>query len=319
MLLIFSSTLSKKSFQLQLFVEEMKRRGLPCVVVDVHDIATNTKFSIQHSNDGAFLFEDGQKIISPQKVYVMNVWRTDSIIRLPPDFDKPQLIRNRVSQFVNDIRFIFEDCMWVPGRIEDIERADSKMRLFKEAVSCGLNVPRFTIDSPHYDGKFGIPVYKKSLGYPFSISYSKQKKKEVAVITTNLLVDKESDSVGDGLLWQWQAPILSSKQIRCHVVGNKIWSVMWDRGVCGVEDYRHTSNIKNEVINWKPHSLPAEISSQILKLMKNLSVCMASPEFLVDKNGDYILIDLNPCGDWYGFFSKIQRKEILDSIIQLCC
>ena len=94
---------------------------------------------------------------------------------------------------------------------------------------------------------------------------------------------------------------------------------MWDRGVCGVEDYRHTSNIKNEVINWKPHSLPAEISSQILKLMKNLSVCMASPEFLVDKNGDYILIDLNPCGDWYGFFSKIQRKEILDSIIQLCC
>ena len=106
--------------------------------------------------------------------------------------------------------------------------------------------------------------------------------------------------------------------MRCFVVNNKIWAAKWNNIAESNEssDYRYKNQIKKEKIIWSEYKLPADVSIATIALMKKLSLSIASPEFLLLDDGTHVFIDLNPTGDWCGFFSEEVNREIILALIE---
>lgn len=203
--------------------------------------------------------------------------------------------------------------------MEAVERAESKPFVLATAARIGLSVPRFTQDAFSPLSKISFSnMYRKSLGPPFTISFNREKALEVGITVSNSLVDNTAASATDQP-WQWQEFVDSSLQVRCFVIGDRIWAACRDRTghVMGI-DYRYLNEITEEDIIWKAYQLPAHTAERLITLMRTLNLTSASPEFLLRKKDmAHVLIDLNPCGDWFGYFSDAIHAEITASIATL--
>lgn len=308
MIAILCGSLTGVNFQANIISENLRKSGYENIVIDFHKIS-ETSMSLMESPNGLQMYVCGTEI-SPKVIYIANNIRTDSIINIPNEVIYPNAYRASLNQLFLDIRFGFENVQWFPGNYEGVKRGDSKPFLFSVARRCGLSVPKFTADSSFKPNISGI--CKKPLGFPFKLSINRKNGKEVGV--TGIIEFDENKMVNDGYLWQWQSLIRAQSQIRCLFVDGKIWSVIWGRGEKELCDFRDINQIKREEISWDQYSLPDEIVKKLSILMKSLGLRMSAPEFLIDQNGEHIFIDLNPCGDWYGFFPKNINEEIIQAI-----
>jgi hypothetical protein len=257
-------------------------------------------------------------VIDPELVWMSSLWRTDCIAFTPNSVKYPNAFRGKVAQFLQDLRFALEDRIWCPGAMEDLERADSKPKMLATASRLGIPTPGYTSDAyfppvaTHQSSRQGW--YRKNLGFPFTISFSQEGGVEVGVTTTNSLWNDASPP--DDQPWQWQEAIESIAQIRTYLVGNDVWAALWRRTTLSEKfvGFRSINESSTGEIKWEPYCLPSDIQERTVALCKELKLTMAAPEFLVTKTGEHVLIDLNPCGDWLGFFSEQEHNEIASSI-----
>lgn len=311
MIILLCCSLVGVNVQANLISENLRVLGCENVVIDFHKIS-ETNISLIESLEGLHLY-DCDREISPNIIYVVNNIRTDAVINIPNEVIYPNAHRVSLNQLFLDIRFGFENAKWFPGKYERIKSGDSKPFLFSLARKCGLCVPKLTTDSSFKPNISGI--CKKPLGFPFKLSINRNSGKEVGV--TGIIEFDESKMVNDGYLWQWQSLVAVQSQIRCFFVDGKIWSVAWKREKEDPCDFRYLNQIKGRNVPWEEYHLSKEIIKKLSILMKGLGLNMAAPEFLIDQYGEHVFIDLNPCGDWYGFFPENINKEIIHAITKM--
>ncbi len=308
MIILLCCSLTGVNVQANLISENLRISGCENTVIDFHKIS-ETNISLIESPEGLRIYTR-DKEISPKVIYVVNNIRTDAVINISNEVIYPNAHRVSLGQLFLDIRFGFENAKWFPGKYERIKSGDSKPFLFSLARKCGLCVPKFTIDSlfkPNIGG-----ICKKPLGFPFKLSINKNSGKEVGV--TGIIEFDENKMFYDGYLWQWQSLIATQSQIRCFFVDGKVWSVAWKREKEEPCDFRYINQIKGKKILWDQYFLPEEIIKKLSILMKSLGLNISAPEFLIDQYGEHVFIDLNPCGDWHGFFPENINKEIIQAI-----
>lgn len=68
---------------------------------------------------------------------------------------------------------------------------------------------------------------------------------------------------------------------------------------------------------WCDYVLPPQVEGSLKELTSRLGIQISCPEFLLKENGDHVFIDMNPCGDWAGFFEESVNLEISNHIAQL--
>lgn len=308
MIILICGSLVGINVQSNIISENLGKLGYENFIIDFHKISENN-LSLTESESGLRMYVHDREI-SPKIIYVVNNIRTDTVINIPNEVIYPNAYRVSLNQLFLDIRFGFEDSKWFPGNYERIKSGDSKPFLFSLARKCGLHVPKITIDSPFKPNIVGI--CKKPLGFPFKLSFSKNSSKEVGV--TGIVEFDENKMAYDGYAWQWQSLVTVRSQIRCFFVDGKVWSVVWKREKEEPCDFRYINQIKRGGVLWEEYHLPEEIIGKLSILMKKLGLNIAAPEFLTDQYGEHVLIDLNPCGDWYGFFPENINKEITNAI-----
>jgi hypothetical protein len=176
----------------------------------------------------------------------------------------------------------------------------------------GLSVPCFTRNSFQNPAE---ETFKKNLGFPFVVSLNRKKGFEVGVTTTNVTA---KGRIGRTLSpWQWQELIRSKEHVRCCVVGGRVWSVSSDYPANAdyAQDFRFLNQIREKEIEWKPYELPKMLALRLVELNKHLGISVSCPELLVrKKGGEPVLIDLNPCGDWWGFFTEDSNDSIASAL-----
>lgn len=302
-----------ESIQAKIISENLNSLGLENHVIDFHK-TTDTDLFIMESSRGLTVSVGGKKLL-PKVIYVANNIRTDAVINIPKQINYPQVYRSRLAQLFTDIRFALKDAYWLPGDHENIIGGDSKPFLFSIARRCGLLIPEVTVNSNFPTG-YSSDFCKKPLGFPFQLSINRQSGKEVGI--TGIVEFSADKAIGDGYYWQWQSSIKTKKQIRCFIADKRVWAVAWNRCDEGVlHDLRQVNQINASNIHWQEYNLPEEISDKLFILMDHLGLRMASPEFILDQHGRHILIDLNPCGDWYGFFPEHTNREIVQKITSI--
>lgn len=316
MVIIFSNSFSENDPQADRIAFDLLGNNVPCKIINPNLLDVDVEL-IQENGDVSLVLK-GQ-VCKPTTIYFCRMWRTDCLINLPPGCKYPSVFRSRVQQFLQDIRFAFENkAIWLPGKLESIERGESKPYMLATASRLGIKVPAFTRNgfTNNIHRENGL-IYRKNLGPPFVISYNVEKKEEVGVTTLNSAVQL-ARLESDDQPWQWQEAIRATAQIRCFVVGDQIWSVRWQRKPSeNLTDLRDVNQIQEKDLCWEPYDLPNKVLRRLRDLMSQLGLKIASPEFLVRDDGEHILIDLNPCGDWYGFFSEETHTEIVRSLVDL--
>lgn len=90
-----------------------------------------------------------------------------------------------------------------------------------------------------------------------------------------------------------------------------MWASRWKHSPRGREwDLRY----HQEVLHESPRFIPAEPDDQVAKklvaLVSSCGLTHAAPEILETRDGRMVLIDMNPCGDWIGFFGRRAESEI---------
>jgi len=308
MITILFGSLVGESKQVSAVSSSLTKCGYKNVLIDFHKINKDSLIVRESRKGLEVVFCD--EVISPNVVYVVNNIRIDSIINIPQSVVHPNSYRFSVEQLFMDVRFSFQEAVWFPGNYDDIERGDSKPFVLSMARKCGLCVPKLTINSRNIPP--GSLLCKKPLGFPFRITMNKNTGKEVGL--TGVVDFDDTRFICDDYFWQWQSLIEVKKQVRCYVFEKKIWSVLWKRNNDHHCDLRFKNQETCENIDWEEHELPIQISDRLLSLMEILGLKIAAPEFLIDEKGEYVFIDLNPCGDWYGFFPDKTNLEIIQTI-----
>lgn len=248
-------------------------------------------------------------------MYLSARWRSDSLVSIPGNTTYPNVFRSQIAQFLDDLRFAFEDIRWVPGKHESIERADSKPRVMACAARLGIKTPSFTVNSFEIDNSLGKKVFRKKLGFPFTVSVNTKKGVEVGVTTTGSQINL-GGPIKSKSPWQWQESITAISHVRCCIVEKRVWAVSSDypSRFSTPQDFRGLNETGLEDFGWKPIGLPDHLKTKLFSLNAELGISLSCPEFLVTRKGEMVFIDLNPCGDWFGFFQDSVNRDIAKTL-----
>jgi len=309
MILLFASSLQDFDPQITLLKKELANQGKPFVSINPLQPRELKDWSLEN-NGGVIsvMFRDSG--VEIDTVYLSRLWRTDCVIDLPVGCLYPTFFRYKIESFLLEMSFALQATNWFPGSLSNIQAAEAKCFLYKEASRCGLSVPEVTINS------FGEPKgenqwYRKVLGFPFGITLNQEIGQEVAITLLNNRGPYEDTCFE--FPWQWQIYVKPKFHIRCVAVGDKVWCCRTEEEPFGGRSLREVQSDMD--VEWTPFKLPEDLVSKLTNLLSRLGLSIACPEFLVDGAGDYVFIDLNPCGDWYGFFDTDTSDEIVRNIV----
>lgn len=253
----------------------------------------------------------GDTDITPSHIMLSRNLRVDCIIDVPTECNYPTLYRSKIQSFINDILICFRDSTWFPGTRCNVDVGECKPYVYDIAYQLGLKIPSVSVNAFEQENK-QLPEYRKILGPPFTITYDSSQGKEVAVT----LINNRNNCTGvGGIPWQWQYKINPQLHIRCAISREKVWSFSVPESILAGRSLREAQ--ETDGISWKSHTLPRNVVKATQNLLRHLGLKFACPEFLVDKSGKYVFIDLNPCGDWYGFGDEEISISIADHIVSM--
>lgn len=297
--------------QTQLLKNELTRRGMKVLVIHTHKLHKQN-ISVILSLKGETVFSINKHSIIIEKIIFTTNPRTDAILYPPSSIDYPIEWRYRVGSFIKEFFDLFEEKCY-PGTFLVTQKGESKMKVMQSASYAGLNIPTFSEISFENKKK---DRFIKPLGFPFIISNKKNSPEEICVTSFGGMAEK-SDNINYYPSIS-QTPISAHFHVRCFATTEKIFSSA--RKVLKSEvlvDFRQLNEQDDFNPKWSNITLSEKTQKSLKRLLQQFNLKWASPEFLVTKEGKEIFIDLNPCGDWYGFFTKKTRREIVKHIADI--
>jgi hypothetical protein len=291
-----------------------------CALIDpISMIGTDQSLAYHFNGSGSL-----SVIVNGQEEVIEAVfWNT----RARPDAAMPNsraayvgTYRSRLRQFLYDFS-VSINAPQFPANIPVVEAAESKILLLKAAKSHGLKVPDFTWNAFGKDASMKCfdyhgRTYRKVLGPPCVVLENGE-----PITTTNIALEKfDPDFPGAHQPWQFQKVVNFKKQIRCMVVGDKVWSAAWEHSPSGDQwDMRYYQEILGKQISFAEYDLPTNLKGRLVSLVKDLGLSHAAPEFLLAGDGSHYFIDMNPCGEWSCIFeteTELQIAEALSSLLK---
>lgn len=247
-------------------------------------------------NEQSFDFETIQSVYYRRNLD--NVVRNDKIHLYPT---KEHL------KFVQGLEYVLSHSHWVnkPSRNRD---ADFKINQLILAKRLGFNVPKKTcfgdlvppLENKNYILKTisGNLAYKSNRGRFYLIGTKNYKAEEFAGVA----------NLGCPNILQEYTP--KKYEIRATLVGAKIFAFRINSQETGnpstAIDFRNWSDsrLKFELIK-----MPREIEQKCLKLTKTLGLIYGAIDLIVDQNGNYVFLEINPAGQ-YGWLDALVQEKI---------
>ncbi|WP_328913274.1 MULTISPECIES: ATP-grasp ribosomal peptide maturase [unclassified Streptomyces] len=188
------------------------------------------------------------------------------------------------------------DCLWV-NHPQRNALAGVKPVALSMAVRCGLAVPRTLITNDAQEARAFIEALPghvaayKALG---SVGPSDSDGKPTALWTTQVCSGDLDDSVAL-TTHQFQEWITKAYEVRLTVVADRMFAAR----------IRTTSeqapvDIRTDYDShvYEPCDVPTAVASGVRRLLEAFGLRYAAIDFLVDDDGTWFLIDLNPNGQW---------------------
>lgn len=298
--------------QVKLITTRLRKNGQQYILLNTHSLNKRKSFSISAHKPG-MIYIDEKDCHLITKIYYATIPRVDAILEVPSNVSYPMEWRHRMDFFLDELLGFLESSTYsFPCTNYQMRLLDYKTLLTQKLNHYGVSTLFNNIQLSSKLIGANEEIFVKPTGYPFVVTNKRDLSYEVCVTRLG--------SIFDGKFNQYPAysmkAIEQSVHVRAFVSQSTSFAV--SREVEDTEsfvDYRLINNEgSNTKIKWDNFILPTSELMGIQRMMIDFNIKWLIPEYLIDRTGRYYLIDLNPAGDWYGYFDKSTRGKIANII-----
>ncbi|UPZ17992.1 grasp-with-spasm system ATP-grasp peptide maturase [Flavobacterium humidisoli] len=206
-------------------------------------------------------------------------------------------LRSELNAYTNSIFSFFKSKAWIPNVHLARRGGINKIDVLLKAKELGLSIPDTIIASSKEEVLNFIKEYKRIITKPISevapILYKttaiSMYTKEVKITDINKFPNRFFPSL-------FQKKIDKEFEVRTFIYKRYIYSI----AIFSQNDAQTNIDFRNynfELPNRNvPFLLPKEIETKLFKLMEEIGLNTGSIDIMLDKNGDYIFLEVNPVG-----------------------
>lgn len=295
-------TNSKDGEHSNVVITKLKDRGEKVFRFDVDKIGSGIGAELV-VNNGQFeciLFDENKSTLEfPQ---IKSIW-----YRRPNRFNldiKDPIQRNfcesELVDFLNGLWFSTKGVFWLNNPY-NLEKARKKVLQLKIAREIGLRIPKTTItNNPERVREFFIECNGKIIYKTLKESFLGYEDKGFHVPTTLLQEEHlQRLSLISRTPSLFQEYIEKSYEVRITIIGDKIFAAKIDSQSHPLTsiDWRHPDLI--DKIPYEPILIPEEVRVKCHQLMNIFGIQFGAFDFIVNRKGEYVFLEINPNGQWY--------------------
>lgn len=208
------------------------------------------------------------------------------------------------------------ECFWV-SRPEAIQRIDQKMLQLRLASTLGFVIPPTIVTTDPQAVRNFCATFDAVVAKPLGRGFIDENGNGSIIIFANRLSVADRDRLDAVKLapTMFQQLIPKHCDLRVTVVGQRIFAVEIHSLLGGpfTVDWRREPM---EQLRHVPHRLPSLLHNKVLDLVRACNLQFAALDFVVDLDGRYVFLELNPNGQW-AWIEQVLGMPISSAIVDL--
>ncbi len=308
---------NKEDITTDFIVQELKRRGIEYYRFNTEELSKTVEIDLDFEKERYMLIDK-----LDNKVYNLLEF-TDIYYRRPelPKYDDNELTEGEKSFLQVEIYYTLEGVYrllsgkhWF-NNVFAIRNAENKIYQLLLAKEVGLTVPA-TLISNHYESIERFLKYGNHIIKPVHNARVMDEKTPKIAYTSEITqtVKKEEAEFNINYL---QNNIEKSCDVRATFIGKKCYAVAIDSQK--LEETRVDWRNGEHILQHTPIVLPTDIREKCILLMERLGLNYGAVDFIMDKEGNYIFLEINPNGQW-AWIEHLTGLPMSKEIVKcLCC
>lgn len=207
-------------------------------------------------------------------------------------------IHNEIVFFLEGLYKILDKAFWL-NKVYDIRQAENKLYQLVVAEEVGLMVPCSLVTNipehaqEFYDGLGGQAIIKPIKS---GLMATDQDGGNSVIFTSQVKLDSDNIERIAPCPTYMQELLVKKADIRVTVVGKEVFAACI-----------HSQSQDESKVDWRKSSeplehsrieLPADVQEMCIRLMRRLALNFGALDFVLDAEGNYIFLEINPNGQW---------------------
>jgi len=304
-------------------IPKLEHRGCSVVRMNTDNFAENARFTVHGEdwNGSVQLHDSGRSFVLQE---VTAVWYRKPV----PIRSKAALAFEQAAEFANgeyesflrSLYALLGEAFWLSDYWR-IRLASQKLANLRLAQRIGLKTPPTIVTNDEAEARrFADRHDWKILAKPFALTTFKTDPNaptswdSFATIVSREMFDTLAPSIA-------LAPTMMQKyvdkeiELRVTVVGRRVFCASIDSQAHAYADQDWRA-VDAEELKHAAYSLPQEVVDKLLAINRAHGLQFSTHDIIVDKDGDYVWLEINPNGQW-AWVEQLAGLPISDAIAEL--
>ena len=307
---------NKEDVTTDFVVQELKQRNIDFYRFNTEDLSKSIEINLDFDNDQYLLIDKFEK-----KEYNLLEF-TDIYYRRPelPKYDDNNLTEGEKSFLQVEIYYTLEGVYRLLSKkhwfnnVYAIRNAENKIYQLLLAKEIGLTIPP-TLISNQYSHIRRFIEHGKHIIKPVHNARIMDEKHPQIVYTSEVTQEIKKEEAEFNINY-FQSKIEKRCDVRATFVGEKCYAVAIDSQF--LEDTCVDWRKGEHVLRHTPIELPHDIRTKCLLLMAKLDLNFGAIDFVLDDQGNYVFLEINPNGQW-AWIEHMTGLPISKEIVKCLC
>lgn len=299
-------------------VQRLKEREIGFYRFNTEDLLNSISLTFDFQSNSCLLYDKYLDDKINLKEFSAVYFRRPKV----PEFTINQLTEGEKGFLRKEFIYLLEgvykatrESYWV-SPLYAIREAENKVFQLELARSIGFNIPKSLISNSYHEcKKFYEDSNKNCVLKPIKSGLIEEDGSNSNVIFTSKLTEFPSNKERiESFPLFIQEEIEKEGDVRAIVVGNKVFATLihsQDHLETKTDWRRGEVNLKHTRI-----TLPSSLTNKCIELLVKLNLRFGAIDFVLDKNGDYFFLEINPNGQW-GWIENKTGYNISSEIVNL--
>lgn len=220
------------------------------------------------------------------------------------NYGEKKFVNNEIVYSLEGLYKILKNAFWISS-VFAIREAESKVHQLQVAKEIGFKIPDSLITN---NSKIAASFIKnnKTVIKPIKSGLIEDSRSQ-QVIFTSLITDTQEIERIKFCPTYFQRFINKTADVRVTVVGDEIFAALINSQEYDETkvDWRSSENLK---LKYERIVLPSNLKYMCLELTKKLNLNFGAIDFVIDQNGDFFFLEINPNGQWAWIERQLDYK-----------
>ncbi len=297
-------------------VRELQKKGISFYRFNTEEICNSVEVTLDFDKGMYLLFDKNEQ----QEYNLLSF--TDVYYRRPelPSYDIKNLSKGEIAFLQTEVYYVLEgiyrllaDKHWF-NNVYSIRDAENKIYQLLLAKQTGFSIPQSIISNSYVSSKAFLDTGKRIVKPVHNARILDEENPRI-VFTTEINRPLDKNQIECSVNY-FQEKIEKQCDVRATFVGDKCFAVAIESQ--GMLDTRVDWRKGEHILKHTPIELPGQLQDKCRLLMRKLNLNFSAIDFVLDTNGHYIFLEINPNGQW-AWVEHLTGLPISNEIVKQLC